>query len=93
MPIGYHPRLQTTRVRIDCGKSDAGKNKKNDGPAKIGQIGPPFAAQAFLDSADVSNKIVDSRPLAVIFAQGDPCDSVMYIQGGRCQTLRTVALR
>lgn len=69
-------------VRARIKKSAAGKNKKNDGPAKIGQIRPPFAAQAFLDSADVSKKIVDYCPLAVIFAQGDLCDSVMYIQAG-----------
>jgi CRP-like cAMP-binding protein len=69
-------------VKARIKKSAAGKNKKNDGPAKIGRIRPPFAAQAFLDSADVSKKIVDYRPLAVIFAQGDLCDSVMYIQAG-----------
>ena len=42
----------------------------------------PFDAQEFLDSADVSKKIVEYRRSAVIFAQGDPCDSVMYIQKG-----------
>ena len=42
----------------------------------------PFDAQGFLDSADVSKKIVEYRRSAVVFAQGDPCDSVMYIQKG-----------
>jgi len=69
-------------VRARIKKSDAGKNKKNDGFTKIGQIRPPFAAQAFLDSADVSKTIVEYGRLAIIFAQGDPCDSVMYIQAG-----------
>ena len=69
-------------VRARIKKSNAGKNKKNDGPAKIGQIRPPFAAQAFLDSAGVLKKIVEYGRLATIFAQGDPCDSVMYIQAG-----------
>ena len=41
-----------------------------------------FDAQAFLDSAGLSKKIAEYEPLAVIFAQGDPCDSVMYIQKG-----------
>ena len=68
------------RARIK--KSDARKNKKNDGPVKIGQIRPPFAAQAFLDSAGVLKKIVEYGRLATIFAQGDPCDSVMYVQAG-----------
>jgi CRP/FNR family cyclic AMP-dependent transcriptional regulator len=43
---------------------------------------PGFDAQTFLDSAGVAKKIVQYRPLAVIFAQGDPCDSVMYIRNG-----------
>jgi len=49
---------------------------------KIKQIKPPFEAQAFLDSADITKKIVAFRRSTVIFAQGDPCDSVMYIQQG-----------
>jgi CRP/FNR family transcriptional regulator, cyclic AMP receptor protein len=42
----------------------------------------PFSAQAFLDSAGVAKKIVEFRPAEVIFAQGDACESVMYIQTG-----------
>ena len=45
-------------------------------------IVPAFNAQAFLDSAGITKKTVDYRPLAVIFSQGDPCDSVMYIRKG-----------
>jgi CRP/FNR family cyclic AMP-dependent transcriptional regulator len=45
-------------------------------------IGPAFDAQAFLNSAGITKKIVNYRPLAVVFAQGDPSDSVMYIQKG-----------
>jgi CRP/FNR family transcriptional regulator, cyclic AMP receptor protein len=41
-----------------------------------------FNAQAFLDSAGLSKKIVEYGRSEVIFAQGDPCDSVMYIQRG-----------
>jgi CRP/FNR family cyclic AMP-dependent transcriptional regulator len=43
---------------------------------------PAFNAQAFLDSAGISKKVTEYKPLAVIFAQGDPGDSVMYIQKG-----------
>jgi CRP-like cAMP-binding protein len=43
---------------------------------------PEFDAQAFLDSADIPKKIVAYRPLAVIFSQGDPSESVIYIQKG-----------
>jgi CRP/FNR family transcriptional regulator, cyclic AMP receptor protein len=45
-------------------------------------IAPEFNAQAFLDSAGITKKIVEYHSLAVIFAQGDPCDSVLYIQKG-----------
>jgi len=41
-----------------------------------------FDAQAFLDSAGVARKIVEYRRSETIFAQGDPCDSVLYIQKG-----------
>src|SRR5579872_7082259 len=41
-----------------------------------------FDAQAFLESAGVAKKIVAYRPGEVIFAQGDPCDHVLYIQTG-----------
>jgi CRP-like cAMP-binding protein len=41
-----------------------------------------FNAQAFLDSAGLSKKIVEYRRAEVIFAQGDACDDVMYLQNG-----------
>ena len=41
-----------------------------------------FDAQAFLDSAGVARRIVEYRRGDVIFTQGDPCDSVLYIQKG-----------
>jgi CRP/FNR family cyclic AMP-dependent transcriptional regulator len=43
---------------------------------------PAFNAQSFLESAGISKKVSEYEPLAVIFAQGDPGDSVMYIQKG-----------
>jgi CRP-like cAMP-binding protein len=41
-----------------------------------------FNAQAFLDSAGISRKIVDYRRGEPIFTQGDPCEHVLYIQKG-----------
>jgi CRP/FNR family transcriptional regulator, cyclic AMP receptor protein len=41
-----------------------------------------FSAQAFLDSAGVARTIVEYRRADVIFTQGDPCESVLYIQKG-----------
>ena len=41
-----------------------------------------FNARAFLDSAGVARTIVEYRRGEVIFTQGDPCESVLYIQKG-----------
>jgi CRP/FNR family transcriptional regulator, cyclic AMP receptor protein len=49
---------------------------------KITSTKARFDARAFLDSAGITKKIVQYRRSAVIFTQGDPCDSVMYIQQG-----------
>jgi CRP/FNR family cyclic AMP-dependent transcriptional regulator len=43
---------------------------------------PVFNAQAFLDSAGLSKKIVAFDRSEVVFSQGDACQSVMYIQTG-----------
>ena len=41
-----------------------------------------FDAQVFLDSAGLKKKVVEYPRNAVIFAQGEPCDHVLYIQKG-----------
>ena len=41
-----------------------------------------FDVEAVLDSSGVSRKVLEFRPRDVVFAQGDPSDSVMYIQQG-----------
>ncbi len=41
-----------------------------------------FNAQAFLDSEGLSKTIVEYKRDDVVFAQGDRCESVMYIQTG-----------
>jgi CRP/FNR family transcriptional regulator, cyclic AMP receptor protein len=43
----------------------------------------PFDVQAFLDSGGVAREVVEFRPNAVIYRQGDPADAVMYVQKGR----------
>jgi CRP-like cAMP-binding protein len=43
---------------------------------------PAFDAESFLEAAGIPKKVVEYRPLAVIFSQGDPSDSVLYIQKG-----------
>jgi len=42
-----------------------------------------FDAQVFLDSAGVSRTIVEYPKKTTVFAQGDPAETVMYIQQGR----------
>ena len=42
----------------------------------------PFDAQAFLDSAGLSRTVVEYPRGTAIFAQGDACDHVLYIQQG-----------
>jgi CRP/FNR family transcriptional regulator, cyclic AMP receptor protein len=41
-----------------------------------------FDAQRFLTSAGAAKHIVDVEPSVVIFSQGDPCTSVLYVQRG-----------
>src|ERR1700737_4135088 len=41
-----------------------------------------FNAQAFLDSAGVARKVREFKRAEIIFSQGTPADSVMYIQEG-----------
>jgi CRP/FNR family cyclic AMP-dependent transcriptional regulator len=41
-----------------------------------------FDAQAFLNSPGISSKVVEYRSGTAVFAQGDACEHVMYIQKG-----------
>jgi len=43
---------------------------------------PVFDAQAFLDSAGVSRKVIEFKRAEGVYAQGDPASSVMYLQSG-----------
>ena len=47
---------------------------------------PPFDAQRFLESAGLGKHVVVYAPKEVIFSQGDPCDSVMYVRTFSGQT-------
>ena len=48
-----------------------------------------FDAKLFLGSAGVARKVVHYPAAAVIFSQGDPCDTVLYIQDGRVKLFVT----
>ena len=45
----------------------------------------PFDARAFLESAGLGKRVATYVPKEVVFSQGDPCDSVMYLQSGAIQ--------
>jgi CRP-like cAMP-binding protein len=57
---------------------NSGKNKSKGMPRKKGA----FDAHAFLDSAGVAKKIRKFKKAQIIFSQGTPADSVMYVQEG-----------
>jgi CRP-like cAMP-binding protein len=44
---------------------------------------PPFDAEAFLASAGLGRRIIQLAPKQAFFLQGDPADSVFYLQKGR----------
>jgi CRP-like cAMP-binding protein len=46
---------------------------------------PGFDVAAFLASAGLGRKIIQLAPKKVFFAQGDPADSVFYLQEGRAK--------
>ena len=46
------------------------------------RAGPPFSAQAFLDSPGLAKTIVEYGRGESIFVQGDACSDVLYIQTG-----------
>jgi CRP-like cAMP-binding protein len=54
------------------------KRKSKTAPRKRGA----FDAHAFLDSAGVSKKVRQFKRADIIFSQGTPADTVMYIQEG-----------
>ena len=46
---------------------------------------PAFDAQAFLASAGLGRRIVQLTPKQTFFSQGDPADSIFYLQKGRAK--------
>jgi CRP/FNR family cyclic AMP-dependent transcriptional regulator len=42
-----------------------------------------FDAQAFLDSAGVSRRIIECKKSHKVYSQGDPAENILYIQNGQ----------
>ena len=55
------------------------RNKKT---RRLSAAKAEFDAQAFLDSAGVARRVKEFQKAATIFSQGDPADTVLYIQKG-----------
>lgn len=55
---------------------------QDHGPRSGSTKHAPFDVQKFLESAGVARRIVAYQRGGVIFRQGDPCDSVLYVQEG-----------
>jgi CRP-like cAMP-binding protein len=57
-------------------------NPRKRNRSKAPKRRPAFDAQAFLDSAGVDRKVRHFNKAEIIFSQGSPADTVMYIQEG-----------
>jgi CRP-like cAMP-binding protein len=66
---------------IQTGKGNATVPSKAKSRAKINGK-KPFSVQDFLDSAGVARKLAEFQKKETIFAQGDVCRDVLYIQKG-----------
>jgi CRP-like cAMP-binding protein len=55
------------------------------GPAMIQLEKPEFDTAAFLASAGLGRRIIQLAPKEPFFSQGDPADSVFYLQTGRAR--------
>jgi CRP/FNR family transcriptional regulator, cyclic AMP receptor protein len=58
------------------------RKKANKTVSTVVTAAPGFSAHAFLESAGVANTVVTYGRGDAVFAQGDACDHVMYIQTG-----------
>src|SRR6185437_12668919 len=45
----------------------------------------PFNPEAFLNSSGLGRRIIELKPNEHFFTQGDPADSVFYLQKGRAR--------
>lgn len=82
MPRGDQARERTTTRRPLIGLGARPAARPRHPTVKTRQNGGLFNAQAFLDSAGISRKIVEYRRGDAIFTQGDQPEHVLYIQRG-----------
>jgi CRP-like cAMP-binding protein len=61
------------------------RNRKKESPSMVELEKLQFDAVAFLASAGAGRRIIQLAPKDTFFSQGDPADSVFYIQKGRAR--------
>lgn len=78
-PSGFEPRSRSSRPPAGRSVNPVDGSRR---PAPDRTEPGSFDVQTFLASAGLQRKLVTYARGGVIFRQGDPCDSVMYIQAG-----------
>ena len=66
---------------VACYDASMGDHAKSS-PRSKNDVKKTFNTQDFLDSAGVARKVQEFAKKEKIFAQGDPCKNVLYIQKG-----------
>lgn len=75
----FEPRPRSSRPPPGPSVNAVGVPRR---PATSGTQADTFDVQTFLGSSGLRRRLVTYARGGVIFRQGDPCDSVMYIQAG-----------
>ncbi len=78
--------IQESRVEAQTLEREMDRHEQRVRPPTA----PPFDVEAFLESGGVAGTVVERRSGAIIYKQGDPCDSVLYIRKGSV-TLRVLS--
>jgi CRP/FNR family cyclic AMP-dependent transcriptional regulator len=73
---------RTARSSIRSRRESAPASKELE-PTPHSDDHEPFDVETFLETSGIARRIAEYRRGEVIFRQGDPCDSVLYIQKGR----------
>jgi len=77
-PFSYSPSTAAPRLSV-------AHNSREATIVMVKLEKPAFDAAAFLTSAGLGRRIVELQPRETFFSQGDPADSVFYLQKGRAK--------
>ena len=77
-----HTRTRPGRASACDNSTDPRCRKRRHGPSKQVETRPDFDAEAFLKSAGAARRVATYPKGKVVFSQGQPSDTVMYVQKG-----------